>query len=147
MTELTEHQPAAVPKAKQAGEAHVRDNWMWTKPWVWTDRMLTALENGVKGGQWFSLIDKVYREDTLHSAAQWVTGRKKKAAGVDHVTPEMFARRLRENVRQLHEELQGGRTSRGPFAAPRSPSRAAVKHVLWEFRRFETASSRRRCGM
>ena len=80
MTELTEPQPAAVPKAKQAGEVHVRDNWTWTKPWVWTDRMLTALENGVKGGQWFSLIDKVYREDTLHSAALWVTERKKKAA-------------------------------------------------------------------
>ena len=108
MTELTEPQPAAVPKAKQAGEGHVRDNWMWAKPWVWTDRMLTALENGVKGGQWFSLIDKVYREGTLHSAALWVTERKKKAAGVDHVTPKMFARRLRENVRQLQEELQGG---------------------------------------
>jgi RNA-directed DNA polymerase len=108
MTELTEPPPAAVPMAKQAGEAHVRDNWVWTKPWVWTDRMLTALENGVKGGQWFSLIDKVYREDTLHSAALWVTERKRKAAGVDHVTPEMFRRRLRENVRQLQEELQGG---------------------------------------
>jgi len=25
--------------------------------------MLTALENGEKGGMWFSLIDKVYRRD------------------------------------------------------------------------------------
>lgn len=108
MTESREPQPAAVPQAKQAGTGNVRDNWAWTKPWVWTDRMLAALENGVKGGQWFSLIDKVYREETLFMAARRVTGRKNKAAGVDHVTPEMFEQRLPENVRQLHEELQSG---------------------------------------
>jgi len=27
---------------------------------IWTERMITALVNGVKGGRWFSLIDKVY---------------------------------------------------------------------------------------
>ena len=26
---------------------------------VWNERMLAALDNGVKGGKWFSLIDKV----------------------------------------------------------------------------------------
>jgi len=30
--------------------------------------MLTALEEGVKGGVWFSLIDKVYAERTLRAA-------------------------------------------------------------------------------
>lgn len=108
MTGTRETKPAKVPLAKQAGEVSVRDNWTWTKPWIWTDRMLTALENGVKGGQWFSLIDKVYREETLYSAARRVTGRKNKAAGVDHVTPEMYEQRLLENVRQLHDELKGG---------------------------------------
>jgi len=108
MIQPTEHRPAKVPTAKQAGAVSVRDDWTWTKPWVWTDRMLTALVNGVKGGQWFSLIDKVYKEETLYSAARRVTGRKNKAAGVDHITPEMFERRLSENVRQLHEELRGG---------------------------------------
>ena len=107
MTQHREPEPTKVPEAKQGGAVHTRENWAWTKPWVWTDRMLTALENGVKGGQWFSLIDKVYREETLFSAAQRVTGRKNKAAGVDHVTPEMFERRLPDNVRQLHEELKG----------------------------------------
>jgi hypothetical protein len=29
---------------------------------VWNERMLAALENGVKGGQWFSLIDKSYNQ-------------------------------------------------------------------------------------
>jgi len=108
MTDNRESRPAVVPEAKQAGAGSVRSNWTWTKPWVWTDRMLTALENGVKGGQWFSLIDKVYREVTLFSAARQVTGRKNKAAGVDHVTPAMFEERLAENVHELHDELKTG---------------------------------------
>ncbi len=32
---------------------------------VWSRGMLEALERGVKGGKWFSLIDKVYSEKTL----------------------------------------------------------------------------------
>lgn len=108
MTDNREIRPAEVPAAKQAGAESVRSNWAWTKPWIWTDRMLAALENGVKGGQWFSLIDKVYREVTLFSAARQVTGRKNKAAGVDHVTPAMFEERLAENVRELSEELKAG---------------------------------------
>ena len=55
----TDPAPARVPEtAKHVGE--VRSRWAWTEPSVWTERMLTALENGVKGGNWFSLIDKVY---------------------------------------------------------------------------------------
>ena len=29
----------------------VRSRWLWTEGSVWTDRMLTALEQGVKGGK------------------------------------------------------------------------------------------------
>ena len=47
----TEGQPEAVPeKARRAGE--VRARWAWTEPTVWTERLVTALEAGVKGGQW-----------------------------------------------------------------------------------------------
>ena len=35
----------------------IRDRWDWTESSVWTDKMLTALEKGVKGGKWFSLND------------------------------------------------------------------------------------------
>ena len=42
------------PEAKQASE--IRARWAWTEPAVWTDRMLSALEESVKGGVWFSLI-------------------------------------------------------------------------------------------
>ena len=37
-------------------ETEIRDRWSWVEACVWTDRMLAALENGVKGGCWFSLI-------------------------------------------------------------------------------------------
>ena len=37
----------------------------WVEASIWTESMLTALENGVKGGKWFSLIDKVYARSTL----------------------------------------------------------------------------------
>jgi len=104
MTKSTEQQPAEVSLTKQAGA--IFDRWSWTKPRVWTERMLTALEQGVKGGKWFSLIDKVYAESTLSSAARHVTADTKKAAGVDHVTPEDYARELRKNIRQLAKELQ-----------------------------------------
>jgi hypothetical protein len=30
--------------------------------------MLTALEQGVKGGRWYTLLDKVYAESTLRAA-------------------------------------------------------------------------------
>ena len=47
--ETMEEEPAEVPgTGMQAGE--VRARWAWTEPCVWTDRMLEALENGVKGG-------------------------------------------------------------------------------------------------
>ena len=81
MTRSREHKPAKVPQAKQAGAVSVRENWAWTKPWIWTDRMLTALVNGVKGDQWFSLIDKVYREDTLHSGRPPGHGAKEQSCG------------------------------------------------------------------
>jgi hypothetical protein len=48
-----ESEPTRVPfGAKQAGE--VRARWAWVEPTVWTDRMLTALEDGVKGGKCWS---------------------------------------------------------------------------------------------
>ena len=99
--------PKAKPEAaKQAEE--VRSRWGWTDPGIWTDRMLTALEDGVKGGQWFSLIDKVYAEGTLYSAGRCVTSKPSKAAGVDHVTPRHYERHLLKNTRRLSASLAGG---------------------------------------
>jgi len=63
----TETKLAQVPeKAKQVREP--RGRWSWVEPSVWTERMLTALEAGVKGGKWYSLIDKVSSLRNLESA-------------------------------------------------------------------------------
>lgn len=97
-----------VPLAIPVEDTPVRQRWAWVKPWVWTDRMLTTLENGVRGGTWFSLIDKVYAELTLFSAGRWVTRDRKKAAGIDHVTPEHFDRDLLTHVSRTAAELREG---------------------------------------
>ena len=58
---------------------------------AWTVRMLAALEQGVEGGKWFRLFDKVFAERNLLAAFQQVAS-KKGAAGVDHVTVAQFER-------------------------------------------------------
>jgi len=71
MTTLPEQTPSPVPEtAQQEGDVLLR--WSWTERAVWTERMLTALEQGVKGGCWFRLMDKVFAERTLALVRQWV---------------------------------------------------------------------------
>jgi len=102
----TEEKPAGVPgTATQAGET--RDRWNWVEPSVWTERMLTALEGGVKGGKWFSLIDKVYALANLRAGFRKVKGNGG-AAGVDHQTIEMFECHLEENLGKLSQSLKDG---------------------------------------
>jgi RNA-directed DNA polymerase len=91
--------------ATQAGE--VRARWAWTEPVVWSERMLTALEEGVKGGKWFSLIDKVYRPANLENAFARVKANRG-AAGVDHQSIEMFEQHLEANLEYLAKALQEG---------------------------------------
>lgn len=100
-----EERPAGVPRegAKQVGE--VRARWAWTELVVWTERMLTTLERGVKGGVWFSLIDKVYDARTLRAAWQAVWARKG-AGGVDGQTVEQFAAQAEKHLEHLEEELR-----------------------------------------
>lgn len=106
MTRPTNQRPAVVPfRARQAGE--VRPRWWWTESSVWTERMLTALDEGVKGGRWFSLMDKVYSQGNLFVASRKVVANKG-AAGVDHVSVRMFDRRLEENLEDLERSLRDG---------------------------------------
>jgi RNA-directed DNA polymerase len=73
-----------------------------------TNRLdVTALEQGVKGGKWYSLIDKVQLETTLKAAFTEVTANKG-AAGVDHVSVERFAKDKDANLQHLSEELRRG---------------------------------------
>ena len=101
-----ESRPAAVPElAKQAGE--IWDRWSWVEPAAWTERMLAALEDGVKGDKWFALIDKVYSPESLRAAYDKVKANRG-AAGVDRVSIEHFQRHRDENLEKLHTRLKSG---------------------------------------
>jgi RNA-directed DNA polymerase len=69
--------------------------------------MLTALEAGVKGGKWFSLIDKAYSLGNLRAAFAQVK-RNRGASGVDRVTIRMFEAHLEENLERLSVALRDG---------------------------------------
>jgi len=102
----TQDRPAVVPRvATQAGETRAR--WAWVEATVWNERMLTALETGVKGGKWFSLIDKVYALPNLRAAFAKVKANAG-AAGVDRQSIKMFEGHLEANLRTLSEELRAG---------------------------------------
>jgi hypothetical protein len=106
MNQAADDNPATVPtKAKQAGE--VRARWAWAEPSVWTDRMLTALEQGVQGGIWFSLIDKVHAPANLFASYAKVAANGG-ASGVDHVTVEDFTKQLARNLEKLAAHLKDG---------------------------------------
>jgi RNA-directed DNA polymerase len=72
---------------------------------VWTERMLSALGNGVKGGKWYSLIDKVYAPATLEMAWTKVQANKG-AAGVDGQSIERFAAKADEYLSELTTALR-----------------------------------------
>lgn len=107
MTMHNEHKPAVVPETtKQAGEAEPT-RWDWVERSVWTERMLEALERGVKGNVWFSLIDKVCRPATLKAA--WLSVKANGgSAGSDHQSIKEFERDLEANLTRLEEELRRG---------------------------------------
>jgi RNA-directed DNA polymerase len=70
--------------------------------------MLARLPNGVKGSKWFSLIDKVYRPQTLMEAWQQVAANKG-AAGIDGQSIERFAANAEGYLDELAEDLKEGR--------------------------------------
>ncbi len=69
--------------------------------------MVSALDNGVTGGRWYSLMDKVYAPATL--AAAWARVRANRgAAGVDGVSIERFAARSEVYLAELATALRTG---------------------------------------
>jgi RNA-directed DNA polymerase len=106
MTNRAEAQPATVPLAQQAGE--IPSQWRWVEPCAWTVRMLTALIQGVEGGKWFRLFDKVFAERNLWRAFQQVAA-KRGAAGVDHMSVDQFARQLPDSIWELSDLIKSGK--------------------------------------
>jgi hypothetical protein len=105
MTRATEHTPATVPLAQQAGA--IPSRWRWVQPSAWTVRMLATLEQGVQGGKWFRLFDKVFSERNLLAAFQRVASNDG-AAGVDRVTVRQFERGLPETLWEVADQLRHG---------------------------------------
>jgi RNA-directed DNA polymerase len=97
--------PTVPVTAKQG--ADVRRTYARAEASVWTERMLSALANGVKGGKWFSLMDKVYAPKTLQVA--WAKVRANKgAAGVDEQSIERFAANAELYLSELSAALRSG---------------------------------------
>ena len=93
--------------AKQGPETQDR-RWAWVEASVWTERMLAALDNGVQGGKWFSLIDKVHRLTTLTAAWERVKANRG-AAGMDGQSVAAFGHHAERYLGELAQSLKEGR--------------------------------------
>lgn len=131
--------PSSVPAvgAKQGGENPApiierrarRERWAWAEASIWTDRMLAALEEGVKGGCWFSLIDKVCSPKNLW--ASWAkVARNKGSAGVDGVTIEQFQKDAEANLRHLSQRLRDGTYRPKPIRRTQIPKADGTRRPL-----------------
>jgi RNA-directed DNA polymerase len=106
---MEQENPDSAVTAKQGrdatgGEGH---GLWWTEASIWTDRMISALGNGVRGGKWFSLIDKVMRPSTLDIAWRRVA-RNEGAAGVDGQSVERFSHQAERYLTELQASLADG---------------------------------------
>lgn len=119
----TDPQLSAVPETAKR-ERDVPARWAWTEPSVWTERMLNALERGVKGGSWYSLIDKVYAKETLAAAWKRVK-RNRGSGGVDGVSIPYFERHAERQLEELHVELREGRYEPAPIRRVEIPKRGS----------------------
>lgn len=101
--------PPAVPARARhgGGTAGPPGRWSWVEPTIWTPRMVQALEEGVKGGRWYSLWDKVTTPEALRAGFTKVKANRG-AAGADHETIEAFERDLEGHLKELHGALRAG---------------------------------------
>src|SRR4030042_180990 len=105
MTKRAEALSAKGPPAQQAEAAAPVGRC--AKPCVLTVRMLTTLVEGVEGGKWFRLFDKVFAERNRLASLQQVA-ENDGAPGVDHVTVREFVRQLPDPTWELSGRIQAG---------------------------------------
>jgi len=104
---MTREEPSApVPARDRQAE---EDLWQRHKAerGVWTEPMLAALERGLKGNKWFSLIDKVSTERTLQLAWEKVR-RNAGSCGVDGITIGHFEQDSQSRLLAVKEHLNKG---------------------------------------
>lgn len=92
-------------RTKQGGDNPLL--WSWVERSVWTERMLATLETGPKGGKWYSLIDKVCKQENLESAARSVI-RNQGGAGVDGMSTEQLEQKQEKVLAHCQRHLQAG---------------------------------------
>ena len=152
MSEARQARPGSADEATQGTKARRRER-RWTEASIWTERMVSALVNGVKawpragrrldpwGGKWFSLIDKVYRPSTL--AAAWTrVERNKGAAGVDGQGIERFAAQAERYLTELHEQLKDGSYRPAPVKRVEIP-KGTARPARWASRRSRACPERK----
>jgi RNA-directed DNA polymerase len=89
-------------------EREVDAKWAWTEPAVWTERMVDALDRGLEGERWFSLIDKVYATRALEAAWKRVE-RNGGSGGVDGQRIGDFKRNAAGQLAGMSEQLRSGK--------------------------------------
>ena len=102
----SEGKSPGVPARDKQGE---EDLWQSHKAerGVWSEKMLMALQGGVKGNVWFSLIDKIVSERTLGLAWEQVRSNAG-ACGVDGMRVGTFGKNSQERLLAVREHLKGG---------------------------------------
>jgi len=103
-----ETKPASVASNwthKQVGEGLWEDHK--AERGIWSEKMLRTLARGVKGGKWFSLIDKVYADRTLSLAWEKVESNAG-ACGVDGITVSRFSKDSEKRLLAVKEHLKSG---------------------------------------
>jgi hypothetical protein len=97
--------------------------------------MWAALESGVRGGKWYSLMDKVCSRSNLRSAFAKVKANEG-SPGIDRVTIEMFESRLEDHIGRL-VGLAAAREKRSPLRVLSrtgvSGTNATVNGILRQF--------------
>ncbi len=100
-------------------DVEIRARWAWVEPAAWTDRMLTALETGLKGSKWYRLIDN------------WVA--EQREAQVGRLERELRERSYRPlAVKRVWIEKPGSPEKR-PLGVPAVRDRVvqgALRHVI-----------------
>ena len=120
----TDTAPSPVPAvAKPEGDTPAPHRWAWVEASIWTERMLAALDNGVQGGRWYSLMDKVASPRTLAAAWKRVAANKG-AAGVDGISITRFQARAPYYLAEVERGTAGRELSAPARQARAYPERA-----------------------
>jgi len=125
----SESQAPVVPEKATQGAETQRREWSWVEATVWNERMLAALGNGVRGGKWFSLIDKVYRPQTLKAAWHKVRSNAG-AAGVDGQSVKQFGWRAESYLAEIEQALKAEEYQPEPIKRVEIPKAGGKRRPL-----------------